>query len=81
MRPTTVPLYWFARGNGVLHTGVTEVGQVTDSGLTEFEHGSKDDVALKLDKYKDELPISKTLDTRPVRGFAVRDGSIIYNAN
>ena len=73
MKPTTEPLYWFARGNGVIHTGVTKVGQQTDTGLDEFEYGTNEIVATKLDKYKDELPV-ETEDEKPA--FYLKDGKV-----
>ena len=60
LRPTkeTGDQYWYAKNaDGTVITGKTEPGLVTRSGAVEFEYGTAEDVAVKLVKYKDKLPI------------------------
>lgn len=61
--PRDAPAYWFAQGDGRLHTGVTEPGLTTISGSAEFCYGTVEDVAALLDKYKAELPTETSLGT------------------
>lgn len=55
MKAIDEPFYWYARGTR-LHTGITYPGQQTDSGAPEFECGTKEEIILKLEKHRDELP-------------------------
>ena len=56
--PTTGPIYWVARDdNGdVIHSGVTEVGQVTTTGQKNLIKGSKAKQVLELEKYLGKRP-------------------------
>lgn len=56
--PTTEPIYWVARDDDgtVIHSGVTEVGQVTTTGQKNLIKGSKNKQVLELEKYLGKRP-------------------------
>ena len=51
------PVCWYCKGEGRLHSGKIEPGQVVSlNELKEYYSGTESDIAAKLEKYKAELP-------------------------
>lgn len=56
------PVYWCMLGDGYIHMGVTEPGQVTGANEKNFFYGTVEEVAKQIEARKEDFPLAKATE-------------------